>query len=821
MFLPQWFRGAAATLFFFGLAATAAAKSDGPVTQGELDAIGKDGQRIGSCPLKHTDVSVDVSGFIARVTLRQQFQNPFKDKIEAIYVFPMSQDAAVDRMTMKIGDRIIEGEIKEREEARKIYDAARAAGKVASLLDQERPNIFTQAVANIAPGARIDIEISYTETLDWEDGEYKFDFPMVVGPRYMPGYPTGAPGPGTAPATDQVPDANRISPPVTPEGTRAGHDISVTVKLNAGLPIQRLDSKQHEVNVAYTAKDKSQAVIKLKDLKTIPNKDFVLAYQTASDKIEDTVLTHTDERGKFFTLVLQPPKRVRVREVVPKEIFFVIDVSGSMHGFPLDTAKKAMRLSIEGMHEKDTFNLMTFAAGTSYCFDAPVANTPENRAKALAYLESLRGGGGTEMMAAINGCLARQDKERVRVVCFMTDGYVGNDMEIIDSVKKNAGVARVFSIGIGRSVNRYLLDNMAKAGRGEVHYVLDPKEAEGAAEKFYERVRMPVLTDVAVDFGTLKVEEVYPERIPDLFSSTPVVIKGRYKEAGKGQITLRGTTGAGPFERKIDVVLPEKEPANEALAPLWARAKVADLMSGDLLAIQRGQPNPAVKETILGLGMRYRLLTQFTSFVAVEHKMVVEGGVPRKVAVPVEMPEGVSHEGVFGDAGGRQMALREQAQALRMAPGQGRLGGAYAGCRAASRIEAPLKSAEAAQPLAPQRPQADGASQSGESDSRATADRPGGTGKLSPDLARLAQQIAKDGKQAGEKFAGLRIADGRVEIRVTLSVLSEEVVKKLTALGFKEKSRAAGANVIEGTVAIEKLEELSKLAEVRRVEPVK
>jgi Ca-activated chloride channel family protein len=627
------------------------AKTEGLTTEGRLDAFLPNGKTLGTCPLRHTEVTVDISGFIARVTVHQEFHNPFKDKIEAVYVFPLSQDGAVDRMTMRVGNRVIKGEIKERNEARAIYEQAKAQGKVASLLDQERPNIFTQSVANIEPGEQVDITISYSETLKWKDGEYQFSFPMVVGPRYMPGAATGVPTTGWAPPTDQVPDADKISPPIPVEGTRAGHDISLTVNLNAGIPIQRLDSRQHTVDIEYPSPDRTQAIIKLAKKKTIPNKDFVLIYQTATDEIADTVLTHTDKRGKFFTLVLQPPRRVRNQAIVPKEMFFVIDSSGSMSGFPIETAKQAMRLCIEGLHEKDTLQLMTFSGHTSYCFEEPVPNTAENRRQALHFLEKLHGGGGTEMMNAIRGCLEQQDDAgRVRVVCFMTDGYVGNDMQIIDAVRRNAGTARVFAFGIGTSVNRYLLDNMARAGRGEVQYILDNRDAQGAAERFYQRVRTPVLTDVKLDFANLKVTDLFPKEAPDLFSSTPIVIKGQYKEAGRGTVRLSGKTGEGQFERKIDVTLPAEEPKNDVLAPLWARAKVDELMNQDLAGIQRGQPKPAQREEILGLGLRFQIMTQFTSFVAVE-KRITTGGPVRTVAVPVEMPEGVSREGVFGAAG--------------------------------------------------------------------------------------------------------------------------------------------------------------------------
>ncbi len=820
MLSAPFLRAAVAGTLVLAAGSLALATTDSPITEGRLDALDAQGKSLGSCPLKHTEVTVDVAGFIARVTVRQQFHNPFADKIEAVYVFPLSQDAAVDRMTMKVGDRIIKGEIKEKGEARAIYESAKAEGKVASLLDQQRPNIFIQSVANIEPGEQVEITISYSETLDWKAGEYSFDFPMVVGPRYIPGGGSAAAPMTTGRPTAEVPDADKITPPVTPQGTRAGHDISVTVNLDAGLPIRRIDSKQHAVTVDYPQPDKTRAVIKLKQSKTIPNKDFVLVYETASDRIEDAVLTHTDERGKFFTLVLQPPKRVRRELIVPKEIVFVIDKSGSMRGFPIETAKQAMRLCIQGLHENDTFNLMTFAGGVGFCFEKPVPNTDENRRMAMAFLDSLQGSGGTEMMKAIHACLGGlDDPERVRVVCFMTDGYVGNDMAIIDEVKKNAGIARVFSFGIGTSVNRFLLDGIARAGRGEVHYILNQQQATGAAERFYERVRTPVLTDVVLDFGGLDVEQLYPPQIPDLFSSKPVVVKGRYKTGGRGAITLRGKTGEGEFQRRIDVTLPDQQPKNEVLATLWARANVDHLMHQDLGGIQRGTPDPAIKEEILGLGLRYQLLTQFTSFVAVEHVRITEGGQARTVAVPVEMPERVSYEGVFGNGRGQGLASgaafglgRARAyRSLSLAPMRKQAGAARLPALSGPMVTPPTKGRLT-----------EAAGEKSETDD-GPADKLDAEQafqlKLASELRGLAEKVAKQGTDGNLTVGKLQVKAGRVEIRVQLTALSDEVLAKLEKLGFKELGRAKSVKLLIGTIDVKQLEALAKLSEVRRVMP--
>ncbi len=613
------------------------------VTQGGLEAVGAGGKSLGACPLKNTNVQAEISGFLSRVKVTQEFENNFSEKIEAVYVFPLPNNAAVDDMTMRIGERTVRGKILKREEAREVYEAAKSNGQIASLLDQERPNIFTQSVANILPNEKIIIEISYVETLKYEDGAYQFVFPMVVGPRYIPGGATGKQGGGFAPDTTQVPDASKITP--MPALTRAGHDISISVKLDAGVPVENVVSKSHEIESAMRSAGSYE--VKLKNEKTIPNKDFILRYDVSGKKIEDAVLTHRGEKGGYFTLILQPPGEVRAQDVTPKEIVFVIDTSGSMSGFPLDKAKESMKLALDGLNPQDTFNLITFAGDTAILFDKPVAATKENLLKAQAFLQSRQGGGGTEMMKAIKAALDPSDSQQhIRVVCFMTDGYIGNDLEIIGEIQKHPN-ARVFSFGIGSSVNRFLLDKMAEEGRGEVEYVALEDDGSAAAKRFHERVRSPLLTDISLDFGDLQVADVYPKRINDLFSAKPVVVHGRYTKGGSGTIKLKGKSFGRETVREINVNFPESEPNHDVLATLWARTRIDDLMAQDYQGIQNGNAKPEVKDTITNLGIEYRLLTQFTSFVAVEERIVTDGGQPRKIEVPVEMPEGVSREGIF------------------------------------------------------------------------------------------------------------------------------------------------------------------------------
>lgn len=769
----------------------------GGVTEGTLNALDKDGNPLGSCPLEHTDVNVDISGFIARVNLTQRFGNPFPDPIEAVYTFPMSDRAAVDRMTMQIGDRIIKGVVKERDEARRIYEAARRAGQAASLLDQERPNIFTQSVANILPGNRIDITISYVEYLQYEDGEYAFSFPMVVGPRYIPGYPIL----NTAPGTNQVPDAGRITPPVTPEGTRAGHDIAVTVAVDAGVPIQNVRSELHAVDIEQPAP--SKAVVRLKNQQEIPNRDFILRYAVAGKTIGDAVLTHNIGKEGFFTLVLYPPDRVRPEEATPKEMIFVIDCSGSMRGFPIEKAKKTMRLCIEQMNPKDTFNLISFAGGTGYCFERPVPNTPENRRQALDYLQQLEGSGGTEMMGAIRAALeGPYDDLHLRVVCFMTDGFIGNDMDILGEVKKTAGTSRVFSFGIGNSVNRFLIEQMARMGRGAAEIVSLESQSDEAAERFFERIHSPVLTNITVDFGGLAIDQVYPDpaALPDLFSAQPVILTGRYTAPGAGNIVLRGRTSSGAFERSIPVALPELAPERDVLAPLWARANIDTLMAEDWQGLQQGGTNPEIKAKITQLGLEFSLVTQFTSFVAVEEKIINENGETRRVEVPVEMPDGVSYEGIYGDGMVMQKAAGVAMPSMRNISNG-------TGYPAADRLSV-VHEAVAPQRvrLEPEKPP-----------SSELSTPPPANPKLHAALQGLQAKVVNGNYHSDE----ISVENGWVSVFIRAKEITEEHLNELRGLGVNVVSTARSSNRILAKIRVESLEKVANLTWIERIDPPK
>ncbi len=811
------------------LASENTASAQAPETPGSLMAVVGESKTKLPCPLKHTNVKAEISGSISRVVVTQQFENPFTERIEAVYTFPLPQNAAVDDMTMIVGDRTIRGKILPREQAQAVYEGAKARGYTASLLDQERPNIFTQSVANILPGNQVTITISYVETLRYEDGTYEFVFPMVVGPRYIP---------------RNVPDAARIAPPVA-AAERSGHDISFEISLDAGLIVDNLETKTHPVDIDRPGP--TRAHVRLRGGATIPNKDFILRYDVAGKTIQDAVLTHRSDKGGFFTLMLQPPERIGADDVTPKELVFVLDTSGSMAGFPIEKAKETMSLALDSLYPDDTFNLITFSGDTRILFDQPVRATKRNLKRAQDFLASTSGFGGTEMMSAIKAALEpSENQSHVRIVCFMTDGFVGNDMQIIAEVQKYKN-ARVFAFGVGSSVNRFLLDNMATAGRGEVEYVGLNDDGSAAAKRFHQRVRNPLLTDISIDWGGLPVADIYPKRIPDLFGAKPVFLTGRYTGPGSGTIKLKGNMAGNPFTREIQVALPETMALHDVLAPLWARARIDSLMSEDYLGALNGRMRDELGETITQLSIEFRLMTQFTSFVAVEEISVADGGTLRRIDVPVDVPEGMdrnwliasgmggSPTGLFTVYGAKQTAqayaFSGRASATPVPPagrsrgnvkasgvGEGRgIGGGSAvntggGAGAAPPPNAPPTVSVTASDLRPS------GSLRGEPRSPEEEKAVRLRTKLQPTLLMVVQRLGQTQQPGNVNYGGF-IRDGKAEVQLWLTDKSELTKAKLKELGFEVVLDHASSNLMIGRIPIEKLALLPELEFVRYVSP--
>ncbi len=948
---------------------------------GRLDAIDGFGNIMGPCILKHTDVNVQVSGFLSRVNVKQVYVNPHSTKVETLYTFPLSERAAVDRMKMTIGSREIEGQVKERAEAQRIYQAAKAQGRVASLLEQERPNIFTQSIANIEPQAQVTIEISYVEVLSPRNGEYSFAFPTTIAPRYIPGemrtwettspslpsapiqqpqapnhppelsprrgivligpaqviemhpgdtsrgtlnaddlrrelaravpmrlrramnaavwynfsvryedgsketgtlYTNGAglvngrvfysaqlarladprslePGarpdndltdpieikrryPGTglnippwggagtnsgsgqprpvqpsdrfAAPTTSVPDADRITPiPVRPD-QRAGHDISITVTIDTGGPgIFDIKSPLHQVLVsddpsavpprrvpgdgalmAPTFPGVARKTITLANLSEIPNRDFTLSWKIVGGLDSPIVLTHTAPQGNFFFASILPPDRADDTLAVPREIMFVLDRSGSMKGFKIEQAKALIDATLATLRPSDTFNVLCFSDTSETLWPGPRRATSENLAEARTFYGRSEGSGATRMLDVIStalsapashiqpvspvptiraitpedlanlpadgrgvvvdvpferlvnlndfgnprvpnrsikmtagapdlkvrvrlslpvahavsirmvGAWGTENGERIfsvtqvdagaadehaaanellnskrlpikplRLVAFITDGEVGNDMEVLDAIRHHRGDARVFSFAIGNSPNRYLLDGMARLGRGEVDYVPLNSDPAQVISRFTQRVTTPVLTDIKAEFSpnlqaSIVTADVYTalgggggagervsdfEFIPDLYDQKPVIIVGRYNGQGTGTLTLSGNAAGGAWSKTVDVKLAANEPANSAIATLWARTKIESIIDANLTSAQRGTLAADQRTQIVTLGESFSLVTPFTSFVAVDRLRVTVGGVSRLVQIPIEFEHGAEWSGYFGGSPAR------------------------------------------------------------------------------------------------------------------------------------------------------------------------
>jgi Ca-activated chloride channel family protein len=612
------------------LAATPSLAARATATEGTLQT--RDGKELVAVPLEHTDVKVRIDGFIADVDVTQRFKNPYSKKIEAVYLFPLPAQSAIDGYELATGGRTIKGELKRKDDAKAIYKAARTSGFVAGLLVQERPNLFTQAVANIEPGATVDVRIHYVQALGYDDGNYELVFPMVAGPRFVP-------------KSSKV-DPAAVQPPVLPPGARSGHDIALSVAIDAGVPIAAVRSPSHQIDTTRPSPREALLAIAARD--AIPNKDFVLRYDVAGARPEFAVVPHRAGGDGAFFFVAQPPRAPADADVTPKELVFVLDTSSSMQGAPLAKAKQAIARALRGMHADDTFQIVRFDDNASALGGKLIANKPKNVERAMQWLDQLQAGGGTDMTTGIRAALALpHDRARLRVVVFLTDGFIGNEDEILALVQDKIGDARLFSFGVGSAVNRYLLEEMAAIGRGTVQVVRPDEDTDAAVARLEKRIASPLLTDVAIDWHGLAVADVAPARVPDLFAGQPLVLAGRYAKPGSATVTISGKLAGRRVSFDVAVVLPEAR-ERPAIAAIWARGRITELTRKQLRKEDR-----AIKEQIVALALAHHLMSAYTAFVAVDTSKKTKGGAPEQVAVPVEVPDGLrSTTGNYGGSGG-------------------------------------------------------------------------------------------------------------------------------------------------------------------------
>ncbi len=621
-------RGNSPRLKKLGIQLTQTQESNPDKTLSPYFFVKSDNPNIDQLPLKSTSAEVNIAGVIADVTVVQEYANTGKNAIEAIYVFPASTRAAVYSMKMTIGERTIIAKISEREKARQDYETAKQQGKSASLLEQERPNVFQMNVANIMPGDRIRVELKYTELLIPENGIYEFVYPTVVGPRYS-----------KQPAVTAPPREQWVSNPYMHEGEKPGHDFSIKCNLSTGMPVSDVICTSHKTDVKFDSPSDASISL-LPEEKQGGNRDFILKYRLAGDKVQSGLLLYPGKDENFFLAMIQPPKQVKLSVIPPREYVFIVDVSGSMHGYPLDISKKLLRDLIGNLRSTDRFNVLLFAGTSSLMSETAVTANSENIEKAIAFIDRQQGGGGTELLPALKRALSLQGTEGyARSFVIATDGYVDVEKAAFDLIRNNLDKASFFAFGIGTSVNRYIIEGIAHVGMGMPFVITKQEEAVATAENFRKYIQNPVLTHISVIYDKFDAYDVEPLSIPDVFSERPVIIFGKYRGTPAGNITIKGTNGEGNYEQKLLASSAKSSESNSALRYLWARERIRTL--SDYASTGYGGGDE-YKPEITELGLKYNLLTAYTSFIAIDNDIRNKTGNSTTVNQPLPLPEGVS-----------------------------------------------------------------------------------------------------------------------------------------------------------------------------------
>lgn len=608
------------------LAETAEISSQTDKTLSPYFFVKSDDPSVDQLPLKSTDVKVNITGVIADVVVTQHYRNEGKRPLEARYVFPASSHAAVYGMQMHIGDRVIEAKIREKQQARVEYETAKSEGKSASLLEQDRPNVFQMNVANILPNDDIAVELHYTETLIPKEGKYQFVYPTVVGPRYNGSVASGS---GVAEQWVQTP---YLKTKDTPSAL-----FSMHVEIASPIPLQRITSSTHKLEIKQ--QDSQHASFSLPASTSNGNRDLILEYRLAGNSIQTGTLLYQGKDENFFMTMIEPPKRISTNEIVPREYIFILDVSGSMGGFPIETAKTLLRDLVGNLRPTDTFNVMLFSGNSSVFAPQSMPANQQNIEKAIAIINQQSGGGSTELLPALRQALAMEKIDnRSRNFVVITDGYVTVEKEAFDLIRNNLNKANVFSFGIGSSVNRLLMDGIAHAGEGEAFIVTNNAEAKEAAITFKQYIESPVWTHLKLDIKGLDAYDIQPAKLPDLFAERPLVIIGKWRGKAEGTVTVSGQASTGIVSQKLKIEDKVISDDAAALRYLWARERIADL--GDYSKLSGGSNDDEIRK-ITELGLKYNLLTDYTSFIAVDHIVRTQDKVDT-VNQPIPLPQGVS-----------------------------------------------------------------------------------------------------------------------------------------------------------------------------------
>ena len=592
-----------------------------------------------------TDVRISVSGMVARAVVSQRFRNDSPDWVEGIYVFPLPENAAVDRLRMQVGERTIEGQIREREQARAEYAAARDGGRRASLVEQERPNIFTSSVANLGPNETLVVEIEYQQTLRFDDQSVSLRFPTVVAPRYIPGRPSseGAHGTGWAPDTDRVADALRITPPVVDAGEAPRNPVTIAVEIDAGFPVNDVVSRYHAIQVEK--RDDSRYGVSLAVGPFPADRDFELVWHPMAAAVpRGSLFRETQDGETHVLLTLFPPVGAQATEKrLPREAIFVIDTSGSMHGASIEQAKRALHLALKKLGAGDRFNVIEFNSTTSALFASPHEANDQNLDAARRFVDRLKATGGTEMAPALRAALEPDTKEGyLRQVVFMTDGSVGNEDELFRLIQEKLGRSRLFTVGIGSAPNSHFMSKAAELGRGSFTYIGDVAEVGEKMGALFAKLEHPVLSDIVVEWPKSVVAEMYPKKLPDLYLGEPVILSARVEGFLEGKVVVRGQSGGEPWRTKFDLKYAHE---GEGMGGLWARRKIESLTD----SLQDGADKERVREDVVDIALKHHLVSRHTSLVAIDVTPARPEGEPLDAqAMPTNLPQGWNHESVFG-----------------------------------------------------------------------------------------------------------------------------------------------------------------------------
>jgi len=625
----------------FIVSAQAQAATNRAPGAGELRLRSAAGDAPLVAPLLATDVEIDVAGITARARVTQRFRNPTQDWKEGVYVFPLPENAAVDHLDMRIGNRQIEGKIQERKQAKQTYEQAKQEGRKATLVEQERPNVFTTSVANIGPDEEIAVSIEYQQTLRYDDGRFRLRFPMVVAPRYIAGNAAvvGIAGTGWGVNTDGVSDAERITPPVVHPSEGTINPVTLTVTLNAGFPLAELLSPYHPIDVVAGAEDRYHVMLANDAVPT--DRDFELVWTPQIGRApQASLLTESRDGRTYALLMVMPPSATADAPRVPREVVYIIDTSGSMEGTSIVQAKAALSMALDRLQPGDRFNVIEFNSVTRALFGAPMPVDPATIGQARTFVSKLHARGGTEMKPALEAALTREAAPGfVRQVVFLTDGAVGNETELIALIGERLGDRRLFTVGIGSAPNAYFMTKAAQFGRGTYTYIGDVREVAEKMSALFRKLESPVLTDLAVTWPN--GAEAFPRQVPDLYAGEPVVVTAMM-DAPSGDVTVSGRRGDMPWQARVPLAADGIEPG---MGVLWARAKIEALTD----AMKGGETEADIRPAIVDLALAHHLVSRFTSLVAVDvTPTALPGTVPTKSALATNLPQGMSYEAVFG-----------------------------------------------------------------------------------------------------------------------------------------------------------------------------